>query len=377
MSDTTSANEIFLNYLSTQLNIPFGDSLIFWFVGILIALVVFTFLQHFTDVSKPVALVAGFSVIVLMDLVTSYGTYIFELPFIGAYEVERLVMTLGLVDYIFGYQLFNPAKDIILSYATPEVITTLPIQFTALALSIGDSILQIIIFYLTIYYVISLIEYHRNQEYEWQIPVSIVGALFPVLLYAIFFSNPIHEYEVAIVEASNIMSFFNNATISEILYVIVLGFISFLIVFTIISTMAHFLLSAAINVRPGLKMQTWSTDYTSIAFLLTLLYTFLYIMHPDYKWYLILMVIIIWKVFRGFMEEVSTKAKLKTGQRSEMRSQAREIVDTMALEFDIPKSSTSLNREPKSEVGLNIEILIAVALIALVGLGILLFTGVL
>ena len=100
-------------------------------------------------------------------------------------------------------------------------------------------------------------------------------------------------------------------------------------------------------------------------------------MHPDYKWYLILMVIIIWKVFRGFMEEVSTKAKLKTGQRSEMRSQAREIVDTMALEFDMPKSSTSLNREPKSEVGLNIEILIAVVLIALVGLGILLFTGVL
>jgi len=94
MNTTISANEIFLNYLSTQLNIPFGDSLIFWFVGILIALVVFTFLQHFTDVSKPVALVAGFSVIVLMDLVTSYGTYIFELPFIGSYEVERLVMTL-------------------------------------------------------------------------------------------------------------------------------------------------------------------------------------------------------------------------------------------------------------------------------------------
>ncbi|MCK5020501.1 MAG: hypothetical protein KAS32_26015, partial [Candidatus Peribacteraceae bacterium] len=273
----TSANEIFLSSLSSNLGVSFGDSLIFWFVGILVMLLIFTILQKFTGFTKSVSLILGFSFILLLDTISSYGTYVFELPFFGTHEFTRLVMTFSLIDYIFEFHLFNPALEVMSHYTVTDVITTLPVKIIALALSVGDSLFQIIIFAMTAYYIISLIEYQFNREFEWQIPVSIIAGAIPVSIYAVFFSNPFHEYEMANIQASNVINFLTSAPNHEIIYVATLGFFSFLIVLLILSSLTQFTLSSVMSIRPKMQEQMLFTNYMSVAFLLTLLYTFLYI----------------------------------------------------------------------------------------------------
>ena len=338
-------------------------------------LLIFTFLQRFTEFTKSVSLIIGFSFILLMDGIVSYGTYIFELPFIASYEFTRFVMTFNLIDYIFEFQLFNPALELMSHYASPEIITTIPVKIIALSLSIGDSIFQIVIFSLTAYYIISLIEYQFNKEFEWQIPAAIIVGFIPVALYATFFSNPFHEYEKSNIQASNVINFLSNAPVSDILYVSILGFAAFIIVLLILSTIIHFALSSAINVIPKMQEQMWRTNYVSVAFLLTLLYTFLYLMHPEYKWYLILIVIFVWKFFRLFMEDISSKAKTRTNERNTYNKQAREMVNIMSTEFDLPQKNIAQVHPGHKQEKFYLEIILALVALSLITFGILSLIG--
>jgi len=377
----TSVNEIFLNYISNQSGVSFGDSLLFWMFGLVIAMIIYLLLNSFTDFSKSVIIILAIMPTILLDLIISFGTYEFVLPFIGIYEIHNLVMTFSITDWVFGFQLFNPAKDIMALYTTNVVATSILVKLMAFVLSLGDSIFQIILFSLTFYYIISLIEFKFNMEFEWQRVVSFVCGLVPVSIYALFFSNPFHEYEMANEQASNLVYFFNNAQSAEITFVILTGFIAFLLVFFIVSIITRFLLSAAISISPKMQEQLLMTSYASVAFLLTLLYAFLYVMHPDYKWYMIILVIIVWKLFRGVMEDISQEARVKTGERSVMNSQARTIVDMMTNEINTQGNGDNndplISHREKTEVTFKLEILVAMISIILILLGILIIMGIL
>lgn len=386
-----NANEIILNYFSASSGVPLGESIVFWIVMAIFGFVIYTALSTLTDFSKSVILMLAAVPLVVFDSLMSFGIYTFDLPFLGVYEVDRLVMTLGLVDWMFGFQIFNSALDTMSTYAITEgdPLTT-PLSFkvildllwnlswipllilaiTAL-ISIGDSLLQFVIFFMATYYAISIIEDKWERQFSLQIPVSIAIGAFPVLLYAFYFSNPIHEFEKANIQIASLIHFLSVAPFMDVVLVAMLGSISFFIVLIIMSIVTKTFLSSSIMVFPGMQEKTWRTSYASVAFLTTLLYTFLYIMHPEYQWYLIVGVILVWKLFRHLMEDIAHEAKGRTREREGRRKEIAMIVH----EVQNPSYEERTHPQGESSTFFTIEIILTIIGLGVLFIGLLLLTG--
>lgn len=386
-----SANEIILNCFSASSGIPLGESVIFWIIMGILGFLIYTVLSTATDFSKSVILICSAVPLLVFDLYMSFGIYVFDLPFLGVYEVDRLVMTLGLIDWIFGFQLFNPALDIMSNYAVVEgdPLTTalsfevildliwslswvpiLILVITAL-ISVGDSLLQFVIFFMATYYAISIIEDKWERQFSLQIPISILIGAFPVLLYACYFSNPIHEFEKANIQIASVIHFVDVAPFVDIIITLMLGMTSFFIVLIIMSIVTRTLISSSITIFPGMQMKMWTTSYGAVAFLTTLLYTFLYIMHPEYQWYLIIGVILVWKMFRHVMEDIAHEAKGRTREREGRKKEIAMIVN----EVQNPSYEERSHPNESSSTFFTIEMILTVIGLAVLFIGILLLTG--
>ena len=359
----SNPNEIILNLFSASSGIPFGESIIFWLIIAILGFVIYTALSMFTEFNKSVIIVFSLMPLFAVDLIKSFGLYIFHLPFIGTYEIDRMVMTFSLVDWIFEFQLFNPALEIMNKYVVPDsellisnltftilidLIWTLSwmpllILFLTAAISIGDSVLQFLIFFMAIYYAISIVEDKWERQFSLQVPLSILGAIIPVIAYS-FFSNPIHEFVKANAQIALLFNFVSTAPLFDVVIVIILAALSFIIVLIIISVMTRFFLSSSIAVFPGMQEKQWRTSFSAVAFITTLIYTFLFIMHPEYKWYLIIAVILIWKIFRHVMEDIAHEAKGRTvqreGRKKEIAMIVHEVQNPTFTERPLPKSGS-------------------------------------
>ena len=389
----TTPNEIILNLFSSSSGIPLGESIIFWLIIVIFGFIIYTALSMFTSFEKPVVVMFSMSPLFAFDLIKSFGIYVFELPFIGVYEVDRFVMTLGLIDWIFGFQLFNPAIDIMSKYAIEEgdslatcldfkvildlifTLSWIPISilFITALISIGDSVLQFLIFFMAVYYAISIVEDKWERQFSLQIPVSIAVGLLPVLVYAFGFSNPIHEFEKANIQIASIFHFMSVAPLLDKGIVVILGMASFFIVLIIMSIMTKFLLSSTISVVPSMQQKKWTTDYSAVAFITTLLYSFLYVMHPDYKWYLIIAVIIVWKIFRHVMSDIAHEAKGRTRNREMRKKELAMIVH----EVQNPTYDEREHPQGGSTIFFSIEIFFVIVGLLAVFCGVLLITGIL
>ena len=371
----STPNEIILNYFSVQSGIPLGETIIFWLVVSIFGFVIYNVLSMFTDFNKSTIIILSCIPLFIFDSILPFGTYVFVVPFIDDIVLTQMVMTLSLVDWIFGFQLFNPALDIMAKYAVIEgdpLTAGIGVMIVTGLFSIGDSILQFVIFAMACYYFISLGEDKARQQFSLQIPVSIIGGLIPVILYAFYFSNPIHEFQKANIQIASLIHFMDVAPLFDKSIVVTLGIISFFIVLIIMSVITRFFLSTAISVIPSMQQQVWMTSYGAVAFLNTLIYTFLYIMHPDYKWYIILGVIITWKAFRHIMEDVSHEAKGRTKAREDEKRKIAMIV------HEIKHPSTNDERiQPhiKHKTIFNIEIILGLIGLVIILFGFLIITG--
>ena len=372
-----SVNDILLTFLSSESGVPLGDSMVFWILIGMLGILIFLALNMFTEFSKPVIIVLSLAPLLILDTIISFGTYTFEFPVIGDFEINRFVMIFGLIDFVFGCHLFDSAIPIIQSYAISTPHSSFFIYILTFLISVGDSLLQFVLFSIAAFYVISIIEYRVNREFEWQLPVSIVAGLIPVIAYAMFFSNPFEEFEKANIQVSNICNFFSEATTFELIHIIVLGLVSFGIVFMAISVIVHFLMSATIAIVPKMQMKLFETSYNSVAFLLTVLYVILYILHPDYQWYIILGVIIVWKGFRGYIGEISTSAKQKTVQRRIRNAQVEDFKAVIREEFhDNTEEPVSPLPDENKKGWFSLEKVVIIIGTVLILVGILLYTGV-
>ena len=387
----SSANEIILGFFSSSSGIPLGESIIFWIIMGIFGFLIYTFMSMFTEYRKSVILICSASPLITFDTIESYGIYVFDLPFLGIYEVDRLVMTLGLIDWIFGFQIFNPALDIMSKYAVEEgdPLTTglklkviwdlfltsswLPISVLIITglISIGDSILQFIVFFMAGYYGISIIEDKRGKEFSSQIPISILIGALPVLFYAFYFSNPIHEFEKANIQIASLFHFISVAPLLDKAIVIILGLTAFIIVLTIMSIITKFFISSSKIVMPSMQQTEWMTDLTAVAFMTTIVYTFLYIMHPDYKWYLIIAVIVLWKAFRHVMTDIAHEAKGRTKEREGRKREIAMIVN----EVQNPSYSERLLPKEQNSFLFDIEIIFAAIGFICIFFGFLFLTG--
>lgn len=387
-----NANEIILNYFSTASGIPLGESIVFWIVMGIFGFIIYTLLSMLTDFSKSIIIMFSLLPLLLFDSLMSFGIYIFHLPFFGSYEIERLVMTFGFVDWIFGFQLFNPALDIMSSYTVAEGnpltthlsfgsiidliwnVSLLPLSILAITalISIGDSALQFIIFFMATYYALSIIEDKWERQFSLQVPVSIIIGAFPVLLYAFYFSNPIHEFEKANVQIASLIHFMSVAPLIDIIIVLGLGAVSFFFVLIVMSILTKTFMSSSIAVFPSMQEKQWKTNYASVAFITTLLYSFLYVMHPEYQWYLIIGVILVWKIFRHLMEDISHEAKGRTREREGRRKEIAMIV------HEVQNPTHEERRSPQEgSTFFTIEIILTIIGLVILFIGMISFMGIL
>ena len=362
-STGSNPNEIILNLFSASSGIPLGESIIFWLIIAILGFIIYTALSMFTEFNKSVIVVFSLMPLFVVDLIKSFGLYIFHLPFLGTFELDRLVMTLSLVDWMFEFKLFDPALEIMSEYIVPEsellisnltftifidLILTLSLMpllilFLTAAISIGDSILQFLIFFMAIYYAISIVEDKWERQFSLQVPLSLLGAIVPVIAYS-FFSNPIHEFIKANAQIALLFNFMSTAPFFDIVIVILLAVLSFIIVLIIMSVMTRFFLSSSIAMFPGMQEKQWRTSFSAVAFITTIIYTFLFIMHPEYKWYLIIGVILIWKIFRHVMEDIAHEAKGRTiqreGEKKKIAMIVHEVQHPTYTERPLPKTGS-------------------------------------
>ena len=120
-----------------------------------------------------------------------------------------------------------------------------------------------------------------------------------------------------------------------------------------------------------MQQTEWMTDLTAVAFMTTIVYTFLYIMHPDYKWYLIIAVIVLWKAFRHVMTDIAHEAKGRTKEREGRKREIAMIVN----EVQNPSYSERLLPKEQNSFLFDIEIIFAAIGFICIFFGLLFLTG--
>ena len=343
ISSPNSANDIFVEIIQHYLGTTVSDSFLFVAVmGILFA-AIFMFMTMFMNTRAGVRFVVAYTPVLLIDGLKSFGTYTFKFPFFE-FTIEHFVMTFKLIEYIFTFKIFTPILDDISTFQDFTTEPSIWIVFISWMYSFGDSIIQIILFVLAAYSLITLYENWKNIQIQHQMLTSIVFGFIPVFLYAYLVSNPFHEYELSQLYIVTLTNFFFNATWLQLGFFLTLAIISFFIIFIIILMITQFVLSTFITFSPKGKSLDFTTSFESVALLLTIFYSFLFLMHPEYTWYNIMLVILIWTGFKHFLDTIVSEANLKNTDRRRQVMQARRIAKEIK---GIEGHSTSMIRSIK------------------------------
>lgn len=348
---TNSVNDIFVELIQQYLGTTISSSFLFVTVMGIIFIIIFMSMTIFMDTRAGVRFVAAYSPILLIDGLKSFGTYTFKFPFFE-YTFEHFVMTFKLIEYIFTFKIFTPILDDISAFQDVVTEPSIWIIFISWMYSFGDSIIQIILFVLAAYSLITLYENWKDIQIPHQMLTSIILGFIPVFLYAHLVSNPFHEYEVSQVYIVTFTNFLFNASWLQLGFFALLAIISFFIIFIIILMITQFILSTFITFSPKGKALDFSTSFESVALLLTIFYSFLFLMHPEYSWYNIMLVILVWSGFKHFLDTVVSEANLKNTERKNQVMQARRIAKeikgieghpaTMIRSIEEPADSFSL-----------------------------------
>ena len=353
ITSTNSANDIFVELIQQYLGATVSDSFLFVAVMGIIFAAIFMFMTMFMNTRAGVRFVAAYSPILLIDGLKSFGTYTFKFPFFE-YTFEHFVMTFKLIEYIFTFKIFTPIIDDISAF---QDFTTEPsawIVFISWMYSFGDSIIQIILFVLAAYSLITLYENWKDIQIPHQLLISAVLGFIPVLLYAYLVSNPFHEYEVSQLYIVAFTNFLFNSSWMQKGFFALLAVISLLIIYIIILMITQFILSTFITFSPKGKALDFTTSFESVALLLTIFYSFLFLMHPDYAWYNIILVILIWTGFKHFLDTVVSEANFKNTARKNQVMQARRIAKEIKGLEGRPTTMTRSIEEPDDSFSLTI-----------------------
>lgn len=321
---TNSTNDIFIELIQQYFGTSISDSFLFIAVMGIIFVIIYGVMSIFTDKKAGVKFVAGYLPTLVIDGFFSFGKYTITLPFFE-HTFTHFVMTFKLIEYLFTFKLLTPLIDIINTFEEVNPDPSIIINGITWLYSFGDSILQYLVFILAAYSLLTLIENWSNKQIPYQLIVSIILGFIPVLIYAHFFSNPFHEYELSQIYITTLINFIFNASWIMLSYAFILIFISLIIIYIINLMMIQFFVSIFVIVSPKIKALDYNTSFDSIAFLFTTFYAFLFLMHPEYTWYTIMLVILIWTGFKHFLDTIVSEANHKNNERRKQSMLARKV----------------------------------------------------
>lgn len=265
------------------------------------------------------------------DLLLDYGEYTFDLPLVGLVKTTIFVNTLNIIDYIAYFRVFDSAKDIILSYDSSGYQLGAVTTGIIFVYNYVDTLFQIALLSMGAYSIITWYENTVNkkiQNYK-KVLLSLFIGMAPSTYMMLSFSNPIEEYAEMTGYAQDVSYFLNYGNSGDVLYVALLGLFAFALLFMIMLVIVHTTFAIIINTSLKSGLTDMSNNYPLYAFAITLVYTLVYIVHPEYTWHKIFIYLLAYYLFKKFYDGVVSEAKGKNSIRSNQNAIAKLVAGEM------------------------------------------------
>lgn len=300
-----------LNYLQAYASSSTDKTALYFGLAILFLIIYFAVIW-FIDVRKSTAVLIAFLPVFLLDYAVGFGKYTFTLPFDFSYSTNRGYITLSILDWIFNFGLFKSYGLTVFNSVNGSYFLTGFQNFIVYFFVYADSIIE---FLLIAYFLYTLFD---RTEY------AVLGASIPVILYT-YFTNPLKELADAKAAVSHILYFFDHATQFQLLVVIGTAFLSFLLVIFLISTVTGLFVSIGKStIKPGLEASMWEVSLTGLSFGLAFVYSVAVILHPEYSWYVLLPVLIVYSIIRSGMNRIADSRRAEKRQKQMIHEAQRE-----------------------------------------------------
>lgn len=331
---TNSTNQVFLNSVEQWTGIGLADSFVYFVVMASIFLILWL-ISRSVEMRRGNRIIFSSSIFLASEaLITEFGTYTIQLPFGGEYITNRFVHIFELLDWVFSFGLFQHFGIPIVNEYTMDMVNTEPtgMLFGLVAvLSFGDTIFQIILLSFGMYAVLTLIENKFNFQFPLQRVLSVLLGATPSIIMAMSYSNPIEEFETS---KSIVMVglYFVNTTMAnggwlDFGFVMMLLMASLMLIYYFLGIIVDMFLSTYININPKGKEIDYKVSISSVTSMIVILYSAVFLFHPEYPYYKILTVLLFMTFFKKFLDSVVRKAKTENNERRRQQRFANLVAE--------------------------------------------------
>lgn len=331
---TNSTNQVFLNSVEQWTGIGLADSFVYFVVMASIFLILWL-ISRSVEMRRGNRIIFSSSIFLASEaLITEFGTYTIQLPFGGEYITNRFVHIFELLDWVFSFGLFQHFGIPIVNEYTMDMVNTEPtgMLFGLVAvLSFGDTIFQIILLSFGMYAVLTLIENKFNFQFPFQRVLSVLLGATPSIIMAMSYSNPIEEFETS---KSIVMVglYFVNTTMAnggwlDFGFVMMLLMASLMLIYYFLGIIVDMFLSTYININPKGKEIDYKVSISSVTSMIVILYSAVFLFHPEYPYYKILTVLLFMTFFKKFLDSVVRKAKTENNERRRQQRFANLVAE--------------------------------------------------
>jgi hypothetical protein len=371
-------DEVLLSYLSQHMGLDVSTSLVF--VSFFASLFIIIYVLLGNKVKKQgIKILVAASPFLIADFIMPFGTYKFDLLFIGEVISPIFVNTLNIIDYIAYFKVFDPAIAVITSYDATSY------QLGSVATSIifiynyADTIAQVVLLTMGVYSILTWIENSSNKKMETinKALLSFIIGIVPSLYSIFYVANPVTEYELITGYAKDIGYFFNYATSDDISYVVMLGLLAFVLFSILIMIIVHvvFMFVTSTDYNGGLDDMKY--NYSMYTSTVILLYMVIFLVHPNYMWYNIFIYLGIYYIVKKFFSSVVKEARTHNNSRRDKEHIADLVSGKMARQKRMSQTRDG-NIDSGSSTFTAILFLLGIGLVAytLYTLGFLSFLGI-
>jgi len=327
----STPNDILIGLLPTLPDSSlFSDSNIFWMFTVALFIILYLVLGMFPSIKKSLRVFLSLSIPLLIDLIMSFGSFEFIFPFGLSYTTTHGVMFTKLIDYIFTYGIFTDYSSSLISpfIESASNQTNNPIVHLVVFLSVFiDSFLEFIFITLAVYTLITIIESKLEKQIKYQLPISVFIGLIPVLLYTLFISNPVKETSESIQALNGITEFVITSQLTDIFLAFIFLIINFAIITEIIYLVTEFALSLYIKVNYSRLDLAWTYEMSGVALVYAFVYSFIFFLHSDFKWYIIFPVLLTYAALKGKATTFMRNSNNRFNENQRITDITRKTID--------------------------------------------------
>lgn len=315
-------------------------SSIMFFCIFMFFLAIFT---KFTKMKTGVCVLSAYSIIFALDMIDSYGEYTFNFPFGNDWTITHGVLTAHMLDWIYMFGIFDYASEILAVYSAEAVLSTSPYVIYGSALyAFGDMILAFVFITLGINAAITLLENKSHKQCPYQKIISITISALIIWVWMQSFSNPVHEMETTQNYFATAMYFILEGSNIEHAVVLILGVLGFGILYIANVIFMDVGVTGIANMSSK-NVETF-TSFKSVTIALTVMYSFMFMLHPDYAWYYIVMMISVMKFFRLFLDKIVKRAGIENMERRRDMAISAQTLHDLEQRGAIPPLNQTIER---------------------------------